>query len=43
VNDLHATLLHLPGFDHMKRAVKFQWLNLRLAGVAGNVTEGILA
>ncbi len=43
VNDLHATLLHLLGFDHTKLAVKFQGLNMRLTGVAGNPVKGIIA
>jgi hypothetical protein len=43
VNDLHATLLHFLGFDHTKLAVKFQGLNMRLTGVAGNVVKGIIA
>ncbi len=42
VNDLHATLLHLLGFDHTKLAVKFQGLNMRLTGVAGNVVKSVL-
>ncbi len=43
VNDLHATLLHLLGFDHTKLSVKFQGLNMRLTNVAGNLVKGLLA
>ncbi|MBT5928033.1 MAG: DUF1501 domain-containing protein [Verrucomicrobia bacterium] len=34
LHDLHATMLHLLGFDHKKVAVPFQGLNQRLTGVA---------
>ena len=43
VHDLHATLLHLLGFDHRKLAVRFQGLDMRLTGVAGELVKGILA
>jgi hypothetical protein len=33
VRDLHATILHLLGFDHHRLAVKFQGLDQRLTGV----------
>ncbi len=33
VRDLHATILHLLGFDHRRLAVKFQGLDQRLTGV----------
>jgi hypothetical protein len=33
IRDLHATILHLLGFDHEKFAVKHQGLNARLTGV----------
>jgi hypothetical protein len=33
VRDLHATLLHLLGFEHEKLAVKVQGLDMRLTGV----------
>jgi hypothetical protein len=41
VHDLHATILHLLGFDPMKFSFKFQGLNQRLIGVepARVVTE----
>jgi hypothetical protein len=33
VRDLHATMLHLLGFDHQRFSVKFQGLDMRLTGV----------
>ena len=41
VRDLHATLLHQLGLDHMRLAVRFQGLDYRLTGVkpAQVVTE----
>jgi len=41
VRDLHATLLHQLGLDHMRLAVRFQGLDYRLTGVkpARVVTE----
>ena len=33
VRDLHATILHLLGFDHTRLSVKFQGLDQRLTGV----------
>ena len=41
VRDLHATILHLLGFDHERLSVKFQGLDQRLTGVeqARVVTE----
>jgi uncharacterized protein (DUF1501 family) len=33
VHDLHATILHLLGFDHMKLTYKFQGLDQKLTGV----------
>jgi hypothetical protein len=43
VHDLHATILHLLGFDHTKLTFKFQGRNFRLTDVAGNVVEKLLA
>ena len=43
VHDLHATLLHLLGFDHTKLNVRFQGLNFRLTGVEGEVFRKLLA
>ena len=33
VRDLHATILHLLGLDHMRLTIKFQGLDVRLTGV----------
>jgi len=43
VPDLHATMLHLLGIDHQRFIVKFQGLDARLTGIAGQVVSGILA
>lgn len=43
VHDLHATLLHLMGIDHKRLNFKFQGLDARLTGIAGNVVKGILS
>ncbi len=43
VHDLHATLLHLLGFDHTKLTYKFQGRPFRLTDVHGNVVKELLA
>jgi hypothetical protein len=43
VNDLHATLLHLLGFDHEKLTFRFQGRDFRLTDVSGEVVRKILA
>ena len=43
VHDLNATLLHLLGIEHERLNYKFQGLDMRLTGVAGNVVKGLLA
>jgi Protein of unknown function (DUF1501) len=43
VHDLHATLLHLLGFDHTKLTFKFQGRQFRLTDVFGNVVIKMLA
>lgn len=42
VHDLHATMLRLMGIEHTKLSIKFQGLDVRLTGVAGNPIQGIL-
>ncbi len=37
VHDLHATILHLLGFDHTKLTYRFQGRDFRLTDVAGEV------
>ncbi len=43
VHDLHATLLHLLGFDHTKLTYRFQGRDFRLTDVHGNVVQQLLA
>ncbi len=43
VHDLHATMLHLLGVDHLQLTFKFQGRHHRLTDVHGNVVEGVLA
>jgi uncharacterized protein (DUF1501 family) len=43
VHDLHATLLHLLGFDHEKLVYRHQGRDFRLTDVSGQVVPGILA
>ena len=43
VHDLHATILHLLGIDHLKLTYKFQGRNYRLTDVHGNVVDKLLA
>jgi hypothetical protein len=42
VHDLHATLLHLLGFEHTKLNQRFQGLDMRLTGVAGELVAKML-
>lgn len=42
VHDLHATMLALMGIDHKRLITKFQGLDVRLTGIAGNVVKGIM-
>lgn len=43
VHDLHATMMHLLGFDHEKLTYRFQGRRYRLTDVAGHVVHDILA
>ena len=43
VHDLHATVLHLMGFDHERLIFPYQGLDYRLTGVAGEVVRKLLA
>jgi hypothetical protein len=43
VHDLHATLLHLMGIDHLRLTIRAQGRDFRLTDVAGNVVKDILA
>jgi hypothetical protein len=43
VHDLHATLLHLLGFDHTKLTYRFQGRDFRLTDVHGQLVRKLLA
>jgi hypothetical protein len=43
VHDMHATLLHLLGFDHTKLTFKFQGRQFRLTDVHGKLVNKLLA
>ncbi|QDT78386.1 hypothetical protein Mal35_18350 [Gimesia maris] len=43
VNDLHATLLHLMGIDHMKLTYRFNGRDYRLTDLGGDLIQEIIA
>ncbi len=43
VNDLHATILHLLGFDHERLTYNYNGRDFRLTDVAGKVVREIIA
>ena len=43
VHDLHATILHLLGLDHLKLTYRVQGRDFRLTDVSGNVIHKMLA
>lgn len=43
VHDLHATILHLLGFDHKRLTYRYAGRDFRLTDVYGNVVSGVLA
>jgi hypothetical protein len=43
VHDLHATILHLLGFDHTRLTFRFQGRDFRLTDVHGSVIRELLA
>lgn len=43
VHDLHATILHLLGFDHTKLTYRFQGRDFRLTDVAGEIVHKLIA
>ncbi len=43
VHDLHATILHLLGFDHTRLTYRFQGRDFRLTDVSGEIIKGLLA
>jgi uncharacterized protein (DUF1501 family) len=42
VHDMHATILHLLGFDHTRLTYRFQGRDFRLTDVSGAVVEGLV-
>ena len=42
-NDLHATMLHCFGLDHLRLTHRFQGRDFRLTDVGGNVIDDLLA
>ena len=43
VHDLHATLLHLLGFDHTRLTYRYAGRDFRLTDVQGNVVQELIA
>ena len=43
VHDLHATILHLLGFDHTRLTYRFQGRDFRLTDVSGRIIKELLA
>lgn len=43
VHDLHATILHLMGFDHTKLTYDYNGRNFRLTDVYGNVVKEVIS
>ena len=41
VHDLHATLLHLLGFDHTKLTYRYAGRDFRLTDLYGNIVPGL--
>ncbi len=43
VHDLHATMLHLLGFDHERLTYRYAGRDYRLTDLAGQVVKGVIA
>ena len=43
IHDLHATILHLLGFDHTKLTYRYNGRDFRLTDNFGNVVKGVIA
>ena len=43
IHDLHATMLHLLGIDHLRLTYRFSGRDMRLTDVHGHVIEDVLA
>ena len=42
IHDLHATLLHLLGFDHTRLTYRYQGRDFRLTDVSGRVVGEVI-
>ena len=42
MHDLNATIMHLLGINHERLNFKYQGLDMRLTGIAGNVVKGVV-
>ncbi len=42
MHDLHATILHLLGFDHTRLTYRFQGRDFRLTDVSGEVVRKLV-
>jgi len=43
IHDMHATMLHLLGVDHVQQTYRFSGRDIRLTDVHGHVIRDILA
>ncbi len=43
IHDLHATMLHLLGFDHKRLTYRYAGRDFRLTDVHGNVIQELIA
>jgi len=43
IHDLHATILHLLGLNHLKLTYRYAGRDFRLTDVSGNVVHDIIA
>ena len=43
IHDLHATMLHLLGFDHTQLTFRYSGRDMRLTDVHGNIIHSLLA
>ncbi|MEP6756600.1 MAG: DUF1501 domain-containing protein [Chthonomonadales bacterium] len=43
IHDLHATILHMLGMNHLKLTYRYAGRDFRLTDVAGNIVQSILA
>ncbi|HBJ85834.1 MAG TPA: hypothetical protein DDZ88_18555 [Verrucomicrobiales bacterium] len=43
IHDLHATILHLLGLDHLRLTYRYAGRDFRLTDIAGEVVKGVIA